>query len=94
MHVCELCNGASSFGRVAVKLLRKNASAQASHDFKKEMSVLSRLSHPNVVKVIGVINDDDESENGDSNNQSMVIVEYMEFGDLNEFLKQRSKILR
>lgn len=62
---------------VAVKTLRKTASDQARTDFYKEVKILSRLRDPNIVHVLGICTKDEPL---------CMIVEYMENGDLNQFL--------
>ena len=64
---------------MAVKTLRKNASEQARADFHKEVKILSRLRDPNIVHVLGVCTKEEPF---------CMIVEYMENGDLNEFLQK------
>lgn len=49
----------------------------AKTDFFKEVRVMSRLQHENVVRLLAVCRDD----------PICMIVEYMENGDLNQFLK-------
>ena len=49
------------------------------NDFYKEVKIMSRLKDPNVVRVMGVCTQD---------NPPCVIVEYMKYGDLNQFLQQ------
>lgn len=48
-------------------------------DFHREVKIMCRLKDANVVRVLGVCSQD---------NPLCVIVEYMKFGDLNQFLKQ------
>jgi hypothetical protein len=50
-------------------------------DFHKEVKIMSRLKDPNIVRVLGVMTQDEALG---------VIVEYMECGDLHQFLRQRS----
>ena len=70
----------------------------ASHrqDFDKEVKIMSRMKDPNIVRVLGVCTVDEPF---------CVIVEYMKYGDLNQFLqhhmldgmttnKKRMKIIR
>lgn len=64
---------------VAVKLLRPNASEVARCDFHKEVRILARLRDPNIVRVLGVCTRDEPL---------CMIVEYMENGDLNQFLQE------
>ncbi|CAB4005475.1 A Chain A, Epithelial discoidin domain-containing receptor 1 [Paramuricea clavata] len=62
---------------VAVKTLKGDVQKDAKTDFFKEVRVMSRLQHENVVRLLGVCRDD----------PICMIVEYMENGDLNQFLK-------
>ena len=62
---------------VAVKTLKGDVNKDAKTDFFKEVRVMSRLQHENVVRLLGVCRDD----------PICMIVEYMENGDLNQFLK-------
>ncbi|XP_054715542.1 discoidin domain-containing receptor 2-like [Uloborus diversus] len=87
VHLCEAegipelvdvpCYGNKTL--VAVKTLRKSSSEQARSDFYKEVKILSRLRDPNIVHVLGVCTRDDPL---------CMVVEYMEHGDLNQFLQQ------
>ncbi|XP_041098575.1 discoidin domain-containing receptor 2 isoform X2 [Polyodon spathula] len=67
---------------VAVKKLRADASKNARNDFLKEIKIMSRLKHPNIVRLLGVCVCADPL---------CMITEYMENGDLNQFLSQREK---
>lgn len=49
-------------------------------DFETEIRILSRLKHPNIVGVIGLSN---------QGGNLLVLVEYMEFGDLHQYLRER-----
>ena len=62
---------------VAVKTLKGDVKKDAKTDFFKEVRVMSRLQHENVVRLLTVCRDD----------PICMIVEYMENGDLNQFLK-------
>ncbi|XP_076351976.1 discoidin domain-containing receptor 2-like isoform X4 [Tachypleus tridentatus] len=87
VHLCEAegipelvdvpCYGNKTL--VAVKTLRQDASDQARTDFYKEVKILSRLRDPNIVHVLGVCTREEPLA---------MIVEYMENGDLNQFLQQ------
>ncbi|KAG1704468.1 Discoidin domain-containing receptor 2 [Nymphon striatum] len=87
VHLCEAqgipelvdvpCYGKSSM-LVAVKILRKNATESARTDFFKEIKVLSRLRDPNIVHVLGTCTNEEPL---------CMIVEYMEHGDLHQFLQ-------
>ncbi|KAH1179375.1 discoidin domain-containing receptor 2-like isoform X3 [Mauremys mutica] len=65
---------------VAVKMLRSNVNKTARNDFLKEIKIMSRLKDPNIIRLLGVCVRDDPL---------CMITEYMENGDLNQFLSQR-----
>ncbi|OCT65185.1 discoidin domain-containing receptor 2 [Xenopus laevis] len=65
---------------VAVKMLRTDVTKTARNDFLKEIKIISRLKHPNIIRLLGVCVQDDPL---------CMITEYMENGDLNQFLSQR-----
>uniref|UniRef100_A0A8C7XGZ3 Epithelial discoidin domain-containing receptor 1 n=1 Tax=Oryzias sinensis TaxID=183150 RepID=A0A8C7XGZ3_9TELE len=62
---------------VAVKTLREDANKNARNDFLKEIRIMSRLRDPNIVRLLAVCVDTDPL---------WMITEYMENGDLNQFL--------
>uniref|UniRef100_H9GR20 Epithelial discoidin domain-containing receptor 1 n=1 Tax=Anolis carolinensis TaxID=28377 RepID=H9GR20_ANOCA len=62
---------------VAVKILRSDATKNARNDFLKEVKIMSRLKDLNIVRLLGVCVRDDPL---------CMITEYMENGDLNQFL--------
>ncbi|XP_052219449.1 discoidin domain-containing receptor 2-like isoform X4 [Dreissena polymorpha] len=62
---------------VAVKILRTNAEDRARADFLKEIKIMSQLRDPNIVRVLGVCTGEEPL---------CMIVEYMKYGDLNQFL--------
>ncbi|XP_052224230.1 discoidin domain-containing receptor 2-like [Dreissena polymorpha] len=62
---------------VAVKILRTNAEDRARKDFLKEIKIMSQLRDPNIVRVLGVCTGEEPL---------CMIVEYMKYGDLNQFL--------
>ncbi|XP_069671795.1 discoidin domain-containing receptor 2 isoform X3 [Periplaneta americana] len=64
---------------VAVKSLKLGASESARSDFQQEARVLARLKDPNIVRVLGACLDEEPL---------CVVVEYMECGDLNQFLQE------
>ncbi|XP_043941314.1 discoidin domain-containing receptor 2 [Protopterus annectens] len=62
---------------VAVKMLRTDANKNARNDFLKEIKIMARLKDPNIIQLLAVcINED----------PLCMITEYMENGDLNQFL--------
>ncbi|XP_041697534.2 discoidin domain-containing receptor 2-like isoform X2 [Coregonus clupeaformis] len=62
---------------VAVKTLREDANKNARNDFLKEIRIMSRLRDPNIVSLLAVCVESDPL---------CMITEYMENGDLNQFL--------
>ncbi|XP_019898698.3 discoidin domain-containing receptor 2 isoform X2 [Esox lucius] len=62
---------------VAVKTLREDANKDARNDFLKEIRIMSRLRDPNIVSLLAVCVECD---------LLCMITEYMENGDLNQFL--------
>ncbi|NWV08281.1 DDR2 protein, partial [Ptilonorhynchus violaceus] len=65
---------------VAVKMLRSDVNKTARNDFLKEIKIMSRLKNPNIIRLLGVCV---------RNDPLCMITEYMENGDLNQFLSQR-----
>ena len=65
--------------KVAIKKLMSDPSPQAKQDFGKEVKFMTRLSHPNVVRLLGV--------SLESSSQSFLVMEYVENGDMAKFLK-------
>uniref|UniRef100_A0A3Q3WYW7 receptor protein-tyrosine kinase n=1 Tax=Mola mola TaxID=94237 RepID=A0A3Q3WYW7_MOLML len=65
---------------VAVKILRPDASKNARNDFLKEVKILSRLKDPNIIRLLGVCV---------SSDPLFMVTEYMECGDLNQYLSHR-----
>ncbi|XP_053908026.1 epithelial discoidin domain-containing receptor 1-like isoform X2 [Cuculus canorus] len=62
---------------VAVKVLRPNATKNARRDFLQEARTLGRLRDPNIVRLLGVCA---------GAGPLCIITEYMEHGDLHQFL--------
>ncbi|KAK3589847.1 hypothetical protein CHS0354_015865 [Potamilus streckersoni] len=67
----------SSRTLVAVKILQTDSDDRARADFEREIKVMSALSDPNIVRVLGVCT---------RGEPVCMIVEYMVYGDLNQFL--------
>ena len=63
----------------AMKSLKPNASESAKNDFREEVKILSQLDDPNIVKLMGVMME---------NEPLAMILEYMEHGDLYQFLRR------
>ena len=70
--------GPTSTGKVAVKKLRDSVDKNVESEFMKEVCVTSQLTHENVVRLLGICND---------KSPLLMVLEYMENGDLNQFLK-------
>ena len=68
---------------VAVKKLIDHPSKTQWESFIKEVKFMSSLNHQNVVRLIGVCYDE----------PAFMMMEYMEEGDLNEFLQRYSEIV-
>lgn len=64
---------------VAVKKLKPDVDKNIKNEFFKEVKAMASLRHVNVVRLLGVCQDD----------PMCMIVEYMANGDLNQFLKHR-----
>ena len=64
--------------QVALKMLKANASDNTKKDFEKEYRFMSRLNDPNVIRLLGIC----------VTGTSFIMMEYMENGDLNQFLKK------
>ncbi|NXY72935.1 DDR2 protein, partial [Glareola pratincola] len=65
---------------VAVKMLRADANKNARNDFLKEIKIMSRLKDPNIIRLLAVCIVEDPL---------CMITEYMENGDLNQFLSRQ-----
>ena len=68
---------------VAVKKLKLRPSKTQQEAFDKEVKFMSRLKHPNVVYFLGVC----------YSNPAFIMMEYMEEGDLSQFLLRYSEIV-
>ncbi|KAM9791305.1 discoidin domain-containing receptor 2 isoform 2-T2 [Syngnathus typhle] len=67
---------------VAVKTLREDANRNARNDFLEEIRIMSRLMDPNIVRLLAVCVDTEPL---------CMITEYMENGDLNQFLRLKEE---
>ena len=63
---------------VAIKTLKKDPTEQNKKAFEKEIKFMSRLNHKNVVHLLGIC----------TKGTPFIMMEYMENGDLNKFLKK------
>ena len=64
---------------VAVKMLKDGADESTKEHFEKEYHFMFRLNHPNVIQLLGV----------SMTEISFIMMEYMENGDLNQFLEHQ-----
>ena len=68
---------------VAVKKLKPNPTQTQREAFEREGKFLSRLRHPNVVRLLGVCYQD----------PAFIMMEYMREGDLSQFLQKYSEVV-
>lgn len=76
--------GLPDTAKVAVKLLKSGVEAAVEKEFMKEVEVMATLKDENVVRLLGVCHEQPK----------LMVVEYMENGDLNQFLRDRKPDLR
>ena len=77
--------GEAPYTLVAVKKLKPSASKQNRESFDKEVQFMSRLNHPNVIRLLAVCTDEAAS---------FIMMEYMTKGDLNQYLNEFHSITR
>ena len=63
---------------VAIKTLKQSVTEEATRDFEKEAELMAEIFHANIVSFYGIC------YNGEN---LMMVFEYMEKGDLNNFLR-------
>lgn len=63
---------------VAIKTLKSGSSAKAKAEFLTEATIMGQFSHPNVIRLIGVVT---------SAEPVMIVAEYMANGSLDQFLR-------
>ncbi|XP_076066528.1 discoidin domain-containing receptor 2-like isoform X2 [Oratosquilla oratoria] len=78
VHLGEVLEETGEKRMVAIKTLRLEASHSVRCDFQREVQILARLQDPNIVQVVGVCSREEPL---------CMVVEYMEHGDLNQFLQ-------
>ena len=64
--------------QVAVKRLKHNADKVVKEAFEKEIKFMARLNHINVIRMLAIC----------PTGQPFILMEYMEFGDLNQYLQK------
>jgi len=67
---------------VAVKKLKRDAGKGVRKAFEREIQLMSHFNHKNIVRLLGVC----------SNSSTFMIMEHMENGDLNQYLKKHCEI--
>ncbi|KAK8752236.1 hypothetical protein OTU49_012649 [Cherax quadricarinatus] len=78
VHLGEVEDEDGEKQMVAVKTLRLEASHAVRCDFEREVEILARLRDPNIVQVVGVCSREEPL---------CMLVEYMQHGDLNQYLQ-------
>lgn len=68
----------SDYETVAIKTLKSGSSAKAKAEFLTEATIMGQFSHPNVIRLIGVVT---------SSEPVMIVAEYMANGSLDQFLR-------
>lgn len=78
---------------VAVKSLKENANAKTQADFQREIELLAELQHPNIICLVGVVSKGKVGKGGigggGAGQPHCMLFEYMELGDLHQFMVQR-----
>ena len=69
---------------IAVKKLKSDIDEETRLAFEKEIKFMAKLRHENVVRLLGVC----------LQKQAFIMMEYMENGDLNQYLKKHDVIER
>ena len=76
-------NDGSICMKVAVKMLKAHRSDEVQKSFEKEIKFMSRLKDDNVIRLLGIC----------TTGTPFIMMEYMENGDLNKYLKERELTL-
>ena len=84
LGLSETDDSKSTSIRVAVKKLKPTASKTTQEAFEKEYKFMSRLDHPNVIRMLGGCN---------TGPSQFIMMEYMERGDLNRHLSMFETII-
>ncbi|WP_411023631.1 protein kinase, partial [Salmonella sp. s51228] len=67
---------------VALKKLMYGATREIKDAFSKEIKFMTRLDHPNVIKLVGVCLEETDEHHG-----RFILMEYMLHGDLAQYLQ-------
>ncbi|XP_028968501.1 uncharacterized protein LOC100908044 [Galendromus occidentalis] len=68
---------------VAAKRMNSSVEAYSHKDVQNEMDIMIRLSHPNIVEILGVIRED----------ETLLVMEFMGLGALSAYLQANERIL-
>ena len=83
---------------VAVKVVKRYSSQKVMEQFENEMSIMSQVSHNNIVRLHGIISEGMWSTDYIHSLQSLLVLgpfspalvmEFLPYGDLKTFLKVR-----
>ena len=66
---------------VAIKILKEGSTGNAKNDFIREAVLVNQFDHPNILKLLGVCFEQEPY---------CIAFEYMELGDLNNFLRNKA----
>ena len=66
---------------VAIKILKEESTGNAKNDFIREAVLVNQFDHPNILKLLGVCFEQESY---------CIAFEYMELGDLNQFLRNKA----
>ena len=58
MYKAKLRTDSGGMVNVAIKTIKKYGSKKETRDFMREMTVMSKLMHPNIIRLHGVVKDD------------------------------------
>ncbi|KAG8183298.1 hypothetical protein JTE90_025998 [Oedothorax gibbosus] len=75
--------GVKGYSTVAVKMLKDNGGPQEKQDLMMEFMLLKEISHPNVVRLLGV--------STEKSGPFYLIVEFAEMGSLRSYLRKRRR---
>ena len=78
LRLSESDDDKSTSTLVAVKKLKSGAPNATKEAFEKEVNFMSRLTDRNIIRILGVCNED----------TPFIMMEYMEKGDLNQYLQK------
>ncbi|TGZ59032.1 hypothetical protein CRM22_009293 [Opisthorchis felineus] len=82
----KVCAGAfDEYTLVAVKMLHPGVPEKTQQDFLKEADTMQQLSHPNIIKLIGVVT---------RKEPRMIVTEFMHHGSLDKYLQGVGKSVR